>query len=126
MRAITLALLCAAIAIPASAIADPITLQDTPCSSTGVCLAPAPTVDYLTMSDTYGRVTISINGEIYDSGVYAVSSPQEGFSGAVLYAADGTSVTVSAVTSVYYTRTVAGKGSGYRIKRITLVSGTVQ
>jgi len=123
MRVIALlALLCAATVDAA----DPIALQDTPCSSTGVCLAPAPTVDYLALSDTYGRVTVSINGEIYDSGLYAIASPQEGFSNTVLYAADGTSVTVSATTSVYYTRTVAGKGSGYRVKHITLTGGTIQ
>ncbi len=124
MKAFTLA--CLLLLTAAHVEAATIALQDTPCTTTGVCLAPAPTVDYLTLSDTYGRVTISIAGEMYDSGLYAVVSPQEGFSNAVLYAADGTSVTVSATTSVYYTRTVAGKGSGYRIKHITLTGGSVQ
>lgn len=105
--------------------ADPITLQDTSCPN-GVCLLPAPTVDYLALSDTYGRVTISINGEIYDSGMYAVASPQEGVVNALLYAADGSSVTVSAITSIYYTRTASGRVPGMRIKHVELTGGSVQ
>lgn len=91
------------------------------CSSGGVCLSPAPGVDWLTASDTYGRVTISIGGVLYDSGLYVVTKPvTNGFSGLVLVGPDGSTVTASASFNVYYTK-------GYRqmVRHVYLTAGSV-
>ena len=54
-----------------SAQAAPIMLHDTSCSGT-VCQNPAPGVEYISISDTYGEVNASVSSTPLSTGPYQV------------------------------------------------------
>ncbi len=85
LRSVSLALLLAASAQAADVtIATPLV-----CTNTRVCFSPPNdaglAIDYLGMSSTYGRVTVSIAGDLYDSGLYAVPRGTQSVSALPLY-----------------------------------------
>lgn len=65
VTALSLLLLCPV------AYAESITLNDTLCNGT-VCQNPAPTVEYIAISESYGQVTASVGGTPLSTGAYQV------------------------------------------------------
>jgi hypothetical protein len=67
-------LVCALLLAAGVAAADTITVQQTGCTSTQLCFnVPndgGVTIDYISDATQYGRLLISINGNLYDSGLY--------------------------------------------------------
>lgn len=90
--------------LAAPAFAD-ITLQDTLCGTLGQCANPAPGVEYLNYSANYGRLIVSINGVIYDSGVHLAT-----IDGGTVYAADGSSHVVTTIFATWRTCNHVGRG----------------
>lgn len=86
MKTLIALVLCLA-AFSASAI----TLGTVQCTKTNLCYNvpndAGVTIDYISNATQYGRLLVSINGELYDSGLFTYSN--------VLYAADGSSLTAN-------------------------------
>jgi hypothetical protein len=88
----TLLCLIALLAIPV-AHAETITLGSEACTSTNICYNvpndSGATVDYISNATQYKRLVVSIDGNLYDSGLWTVTSLQDvplyDPSGAVIY-----------------------------------------
>jgi hypothetical protein len=79
----------------AHAQSQTVTLEQTNCTATNICYnvpnSASLTIDYVDWAAQYKRLLVSVNGEIYDSGLWAVSGalsnvPLYSGSGAVIYA----------------------------------------
>lgn len=76
----------------ATAHAETITLSSEPCTATKICFnVPNDTgvsVDYISNATQYGRLVVSLNGDIYDSGLWVFPTLND----SPLYNADGSKV----------------------------------
>ena len=102
-----------------------VALSDTRCTNT-VCINPAPTVEYFSFSPQYGRVSASINGVLFDSGLYAVAvnvEPQFDID-AMLFGPDDTVMTAHVTIKHWTARTSSGRGQMY-VQHYELLSGTL-
>lgn len=81
---------------------------------------------YLSFSNTYKRVNLNIDGNLYDSGLYAVPSLATGlsFTDVPVYDGSGHVVYVTAKFTVTYTKTVSGRGQT-SVPHYTLASGSI-
>lgn len=110
-------LCCLLLASPAYA---DIPLQDTNCGTLAQCPAPAAGVEYLNYSVLHGRLTVSIGGVLYDSGVGQATT-----AGATVYSPDGTWREVSTVWATYRTCNHVGRGQSC-LTHYELKSGSIQ
>ena len=106
-----------------TAVLNPTDTSFSGCSSNALFLNPAvasgPAIGYVSISNIYGRVLVELaNGDIYDSGLYAVKNPMSGLNNVVLYDASGKALLISAhltlvkqvvtARSCNYTYTISG------------------
>ena len=80
-------------------------------------------IDYISASATYGRVTMSMNGVLWDSGMYAVYPMPEDFANVILTDGAGNSVTLS-VDYTHWT-TLNHSGHNYYVQHWTLDDATL-
>jgi hypothetical protein len=129
MKGIILAALLAA----TTAHAGTITLPAQTCSGTSTaqtCSNPAPGIEYLSQSEHYGRLLVTMNGEMYDSGLWAVYPASVNgemvTSSAVLTAADGTTLTASITWKVVTASKCIQEGRTCIFPTtVTLIGGTI-
>lgn len=73
------------------------------CTATNICSNVGNDggliIDYISDAIQYRRLVVSVNGEIYDSGAYALNG-QMNQTGVVLYATDGSYITVTLAFTV--------------------------
>lgn len=108
-------------------------LKLTSCTATRICYSVlndgtnangSPLViDSISASATYGRVTLSMNGVLWDSGLYAVYPMSTSFADVPLYDATGHSVTLSA--SYTHWVTLNHSGHNYYVQHWRLDYGTL-
>ena len=122
MKGIILAALLAA----TTAQAGTITLGSETCTPTNVCFQvpndAGVTIDYISNATQYRRLLVSIDGELYDSGLWAVYGPETNL---VLYAANGTAITVALSWTIVQNPCVRlGRGASCP-RTVTLNGGTI-
>ena len=109
--------------------ATTVQLFDTPTTTTGVSYNVGNSgglkIDWLSFSNSYGRVTLSLNGVLYDSGLHAVTNPGSGFSNLKLTSASGGVVYASASYRHWVTKVNSGRAH-YYIQHCELDGGTFQ
>lgn len=101
------------------------TLSDTLCGATptvckNVANSDGPAVDLLQYDWAHGRVLVTLGGELYDSGLYALPNGAMAFSGLTLTSADGGQILLSATFRTW--STVSGRT---RLTHWELVSGSI-
>lgn len=86
----------------AAAQAETVTLGSEACSPTNFCSAvpnnKGRTIDYINISTAQGRLTLQVDGVIYDSGPYAVAGLSQ--TDVVVHDANGVAATVTVLFSV--------------------------
>ena len=108
--------------------ATSVQLLTTPTTTTGVSYNVRNNgglkIDWLSFSNSYGRVTLSLNGELYDSGLRAVSNPGGGFSNLRLTSPAGGVVYASANYRHWVTAVNSGRAH-YHIQHWELLGGSL-
>src|SRR6266404_3952307 len=103
MRKLTLALAITAALVSSAHAETVVTLEPSSCTQTFICPNvpndSGQSIDYIAYSSRYGRLSASINGVLWDSGLWAVLGQGPAFTSVPLY--DGTGV-------IYLTITFAG------------------
>ena len=108
-------------------------LGTTGCTATRICYTPVNdgvnpggtplVIDYLSASATYGRVTLSMNGVLWDSGMYAVYPMPEDFANVRLY--DGAGHHVVLTANYTHWTTLNQSGHNFYVQHWRLDSGTL-
>jgi hypothetical protein len=70
-------------------------------------------IQYITVSDTYGRVVAVINGQTFDSGITSSRNLLPSFKNVTLIGPNGQKALISMSFSDYITKTVSGRGTSY-------------
>ena len=111
----------------ATAHAETVTLGSESCTATNICFSvpndKGVEIDYISVSTTYGRLTMQANGVMYDSGLYAVAGLNQ--TNAVLYAPDGSSALVTVQFSVTTGKCYQSGRVRVCPRYVTLLGGTL-
>jgi len=116
----------AALALMAAGAANAgtINLGEEACTSTNICFNvpndAGLTINYIDDATRYGRLLISINGEIYDSGLYLAYGTN-----IPLYAVDGTVIYATVNIQVRYGTCIREGRVTECPKYVTLLGGTL-
>jgi hypothetical protein len=110
----------------ANAHAEAITLSPEPCTATRICFNvpndAGVSVDYISDATQYGRLVVSLNGDIYDSGLWTYPS----LNNSPLYDAKGAVIYVTlAISEVHKPCVRSGRATVCPVV-ITLTSGSIQ
>lgn len=117
--ALLLALILASFAAQAGTLADTL-CGATPTVCKNVANRDGPSVDLLQYDWAHGRVLVTLGGELYDSGLYALPNGSMAFSVLTLTSANGGQILLSATFRTW--STVSGRT---RLTHWELVSGSV-
>jgi hypothetical protein len=109
-------------------------LKTTGCTATRICYSVGNdglnsdgtpvVIDFISASSTYGRVTASINGVSWDSGLYAVYPMGLSFTHVDMQDAGGDHIFLSA--SYTHWTTLNHSGHNYYVQHWRLDSGTIE
>lgn len=99
------------------------TLNPTPCSAAGVCQNPAPGITAISFSPYNLAVSATVNGKTYNNQAVFEIAPTFAIN-TVLYASDGSQVTLSAAFQHWVTRTSSGRGQMI-VQHYSLLGGTL-
>ncbi len=110
-----------------------VNISTTGCTATRICYTPANdgidvdgfpmVINYISASSSYGRVTASINGVLYDSGLYAVYPMPLNLKKVTLTNAFGDRIQLSA--NYTHWTTLNQSGHNYYVQHWRLDSGTI-
>lgn len=110
----------------AQARAETITLSAEPCTATKICFNvgndAGVSVDYISNGTQYGRLVISIDGDIYDSGLGAYPN----LANTTLYDGSGNALYISIDITVVQKPCVRSGRVTVCPKVVTLTGGTLQ
>jgi hypothetical protein len=128
----------ACLVLPLVLLSDPnpattVNLKMTSCTATRICYSVVNDginadrtplqVDYISASATYGRVTASLNGVLWDSGMYAVYPMPLNLTNVTLYDAAGHHVILNAQYTHWVT--LNHSGHNYYVQHWRLDGGTI-
>jgi hypothetical protein len=106
--------------------AETITLASEPCTATRICFNvgndSGVSVDYISNATQYGRLVLSLNGDIYDSGLWAYPT----LNASPLYDANGNVIFVTLAFSDVRKPCVRSGRVTVCPVIITLMSGSIQ
>lgn len=112
--------------VSVAAHAETITLSSEPCTATKICFNvpndAGLTIDYISDATQYERLVVSIDGDIYDSGLWAVQSLAD----VPLYDGEGNVIYATLDISVVQKPCVRSGRVTVCPKVVTLFSGTIQ
>jgi hypothetical protein len=110
----------------AQAHAETITLDQTACTATSICYAVQNSanaeIDYIDYSSHYERLTVSMGGVMYDSGLWMVKS----LANVALYSPGGAVIYVTVSFSTVQGKCVQSGRVAVCPITITLTSGSIQ
>jgi len=110
----------------AQAQAETITLSPEQCTATNICFNvpndAGVTIDYISNATQYQRLLVSINGDIYDSGLWTVTSLQD----MPLYDPNGAVIYVTLTFSVTTKPCIRSGRVTVCPRLVTLTGGTIQ
>lgn len=114
--------------IGAAQASQTITLDTMPCTATNICFNvpndSGVSVDYISDAIQYKRLVMSVNGEIYDSGIWALNG-QLNQTDVPLYAANGSVLYATLAFTVTTGKCVQQGRVCVTPRHVTLVSGTL-